>query len=107
MDPFLGLGSTAVAAAELGVDFVGIEIDEHYLKEAVQRVKKALDAETVGRRGSTRTPVTSLLRMAGTIRAVLRYFSVFFRHRRYFLPIRGVFARILTRGGGIRRCTGN
>ena len=40
MDPFLGLGSAAVAAAELGVDFVGIEIDEHYLKEAIQRVKK-------------------------------------------------------------------
>ena len=40
MDPFLGLGSAAVAAADLGVDFVGIEIDEHYLKEAVQRVRK-------------------------------------------------------------------
>ena len=40
MDPFLGLGSAAVAAAELGVDFVGIELDEHYLKEAVQRIKK-------------------------------------------------------------------
>jgi site-specific DNA-methyltransferase (adenine-specific) len=39
MDPFLGLGSTAVACARLGVDFVGVEIDEHYLEEAIQRVQ--------------------------------------------------------------------
>ena len=29
MDPFLGLGSSAVAAARVDVDFVGVEIDEH------------------------------------------------------------------------------
>jgi len=39
LDPFLGLGSSAIAAAALGIDFVGIELDEHYLKEAVARVK--------------------------------------------------------------------
>jgi site-specific DNA-methyltransferase (adenine-specific) len=39
LDPFLGLGSSAVAAATLGINFVGIELDEHYLKEAVARVK--------------------------------------------------------------------
>jgi site-specific DNA-methyltransferase (adenine-specific) len=39
LDPFLGLGSTAIAAARLGLDFVGIEMDEYYLKEAVARVK--------------------------------------------------------------------
>ena len=42
LDPFLGLGSTALAAARLGLDFVGIEMDEYYLKEAVRRVKSAL-----------------------------------------------------------------
>jgi len=42
MDPFLGLGSTAVAAARLKLDFVGIELDEHYLREAIARTKSEL-----------------------------------------------------------------
>jgi site-specific DNA-methyltransferase (adenine-specific) len=42
LDPFLGLGSSAVAAAQLGLDFIGIEMDEHYLREAVQRVEASL-----------------------------------------------------------------
>ena len=45
MDPFLGLGSTAVACAQLGVSFVGIELDEHYLGEAIGRTKAMLNAE--------------------------------------------------------------
>jgi site-specific DNA-methyltransferase (adenine-specific) len=40
-DPFLGLGSTAVACAQLGVDFIGIEMDEGYLREAIQRTQVA------------------------------------------------------------------
>jgi site-specific DNA-methyltransferase (adenine-specific) len=42
VDPFLGLGNTAIACARLGVDFVGFEIDEGYLDEAVHRTRKAL-----------------------------------------------------------------
>ena len=42
MDPFLGLGSTAVAAARLKVGFIGIELDEHYLREAIARTKHEL-----------------------------------------------------------------
>jgi site-specific DNA-methyltransferase (adenine-specific) len=42
MDPFLGLGSTAVACAGLGLDFVGVEMDEHYLAEAVERTRRAI-----------------------------------------------------------------
>lgn len=46
MDPFLGLGSTAVACAQLGVDFVGVEMDEHYLGEAIERVRQELGARS-------------------------------------------------------------
>jgi len=42
VDPFLGLGSTAVACAQLGVNFAGIEMDEGYLNEAVERTRVAL-----------------------------------------------------------------
>jgi site-specific DNA-methyltransferase (adenine-specific) len=41
-DPFLGLGSTAVACAQLGVSFIGIEMDGSYLAEAVHRTREAL-----------------------------------------------------------------
>ncbi len=53
LDPFLGLGASAVAAARLGLDFVGMEMDDHYLKEAVKRVK-ALDKETAHEKSATR-----------------------------------------------------
>jgi len=43
-DPFLGLGSTAVACAELGVSFIGIEMDEGYLQQAIERTREALPA---------------------------------------------------------------
>ena len=47
MDPFSGLGSTAVACLRLGVNFVGAEIDETYLKEAVARAKNAVATKAV------------------------------------------------------------
>ena len=46
-DPFLGLGSTAVACAELGVSFIGIEMDEGYLEQAVERTRVALAPDRV------------------------------------------------------------
>jgi site-specific DNA-methyltransferase (adenine-specific) len=49
VDPFLGLGSSAVACARLGVGFIGIELDEHYLKEAVSRARAALTASASNR----------------------------------------------------------
>ena len=41
-DPFMGLGSTAVACAQLGVSFIGIEMDEGYPEEAIVRTRSAL-----------------------------------------------------------------
>ena len=38
MDPFMGLGSTALAAARLGLDCVGFDIDEEYLRVARRRL---------------------------------------------------------------------
>jgi site-specific DNA-methyltransferase (adenine-specific) len=43
MDPFTGLGSTAVACARLGVSFIGADIDETYLDEAVERTSAAAE----------------------------------------------------------------
>lgn len=38
LDPFLGIGSSALAALNLGLDFVGYEIDEEYLEAAKSRL---------------------------------------------------------------------
>ena len=42
VDPFVGIGSSAVAAARLGVSFVGFDLDEGYLGVAAQRVRDEL-----------------------------------------------------------------
>src|SRR6516225_2421984 len=41
MDPFTGLGSTAVACARYDLSFIGCDIDETYLAEAVERTWNA------------------------------------------------------------------
>ena len=38
LDPFMGLGNTAVACTRLGVDWIGFEIDEHYASIAEKRI---------------------------------------------------------------------
>ena len=38
VDPFAGIGSTAVAATKLGASFVGFEIDKDYLESAIARL---------------------------------------------------------------------
>ena len=43
MDPFLGLGSSAVAALRLDADFIGVEIDGHYLAESIHRLTEELN----------------------------------------------------------------
>lgn len=39
LDPFMGSGTTAIAAIELGRHYVGIEIESGYYKEALSRIK--------------------------------------------------------------------
>jgi DNA modification methylase len=38
LDPFLGTGTTAVAAAKAGRNSIGFEVDEHYFDMAHKRV---------------------------------------------------------------------
>ena len=44
LDPFMGSGSTGVAAVKLRRGFIGIEIEERYFDIAVRRIQAALDA---------------------------------------------------------------
>jgi site-specific DNA-methyltransferase (adenine-specific) len=39
LDPFMGIGSTIIAADELNRKFIGIEIDENYFKIAKERIE--------------------------------------------------------------------
>jgi DNA modification methylase len=44
LDPFMGSGTTGVAAVKLGRKFIGIEIEERYFSIACRRIQAALDA---------------------------------------------------------------
>jgi site-specific DNA-methyltransferase (adenine-specific) len=46
VDPFSGIGSTALASLKLGVSFVGFEIDKGYLDESISRVLSAKRIKT-------------------------------------------------------------
>jgi site-specific DNA-methyltransferase (adenine-specific) len=47
LDPFLGSGTTAVAAHNVGREFAGIERDEEYYKLAMANIKQAVGANTI------------------------------------------------------------
>lgn len=53
LDPFLGAGSTLVAAERLGCRGIGIEIDPHYARTAAERVRVDGSVETERRRRKT------------------------------------------------------
>jgi site-specific DNA-methyltransferase (adenine-specific) len=50
VDPFVGIGSSAVAAARLGIGFVGFDVDTEYLRVALERVRSALAESPAARK---------------------------------------------------------
>ena len=40
LDPFMGIGNTAIACIRLGVNFIGFEIDEEYVRIAERRIEE-------------------------------------------------------------------
>ncbi len=44
LDPFMGGGTTGVACARMGRDFVGVENDEQHFETACERIRTELDA---------------------------------------------------------------
>jgi site-specific DNA-methyltransferase (adenine-specific) len=70
MDPFTGLGSTAVACARLGLSFIGADVDEGYLAEAAERMRSARTASALPGRGVARmkkaTSLPALREAAGS-----------------------------------------
>ena len=40
VDPFMGSGTTGVAAKKLGCDFIGFDMSEKYVKEATKRIEE-------------------------------------------------------------------
>lgn len=50
LDPFLGSGTTAVAAKLLGRSFIGVEQDEEYIAMARERLRRATPANDNGRK---------------------------------------------------------
>lgn len=42
LDPFMGIGNTAIACIKLNVPYIGFEIDEHYVKIAERRIRSQL-----------------------------------------------------------------
>ncbi len=57
VDPFVGIGASAIAAARLGIDFVGFDVDEEYLRVAAERVRAEL-----GRKGPAAPRATTAAR---------------------------------------------
>ncbi len=56
VDPFVGIGASAVAAVRAGVDFVGIDVDPGYLALAARRVRAEIGGPESERRRTTVLP---------------------------------------------------
>jgi site-specific DNA-methyltransferase (adenine-specific)/modification methylase len=58
LDPFMGVGSTGVAALQLRRRFIGIEIDPQYFKAASQRMEEVTPAFALDETESTQETAT-------------------------------------------------
>jgi len=45
LDPFMGSGTTGIAALRLGFEFIGIELDKDYAELATARIAHWVDME--------------------------------------------------------------
>ncbi len=55
LDPFVGTGTTSLAAANFGRNSIGVDIDEHYLDLSVDRLRPRLPAGAVLETGTLRS----------------------------------------------------
>lgn len=46
LDPFVGSGTTAIAAENVGIDWIGIEQSKKYVKMALERIRKVKEARS-------------------------------------------------------------
>lgn len=46
VDPFVGIGSTALACLRIGVSFIGFDIDSQYLETASKQIESCLNGKT-------------------------------------------------------------
>jgi site-specific DNA-methyltransferase (adenine-specific) len=51
VDPFVGIGASAIAAARLSLPFVGFDVDSGYLREAARRVRLEREQREIPSRG--------------------------------------------------------
>ena len=47
LDPYVGSGTTCLAAKLLGVNYIGIDISEEYVKDAENRLKNHLNYKKI------------------------------------------------------------
>jgi site-specific DNA-methyltransferase (adenine-specific) len=59
LDPFMGSGTTAIAAEMLGRDWIGIDISKHYCEMASERIKVARDRYISSVSGGAQYSLTS------------------------------------------------
>jgi site-specific DNA-methyltransferase (adenine-specific) len=46
LDPFMGIGDTAIACTKLNVDYIGFEIDEEYVEIARKRIEESANQDS-------------------------------------------------------------